>query len=78
MPGGHVIVFGKNCVGKALVMAQIEIRFGPVIGDIDLTVLIGAHRSGVDVYIGIEFHDSNLKTVALQQTTDAGGGDSFA
>ena len=36
-------------------MSEIEIRFGAVLGDEHLSVLIRAHRSGIDIYIGVEF-----------------------
>ena len=39
--------------GKALVMPQIQVRFGAVIGDKNLTVLERTHRARVNVNIGI-------------------------
>ncbi len=59
---GRIDAAGRDAVGAprgdagvALVMAEIEIGLGPVIGDIDLAMLIGAHRPGIDIEIGIEF-----------------------
>ena len=40
--------------GEALVMAEIEIGLGAVVGDEHLAVLIRAHRARIDVEIGVE------------------------
>jgi hypothetical protein len=47
--GGPVVVATKFCVGEALVVAEIEIGLRAVIGDINFAVLIGRHRTGVNV-----------------------------
>ncbi len=47
--GGDVVGFARRNAGEALVVAEIEIGLGAVVGDEHLAVLIGAHRSGVDI-----------------------------
>ena len=47
--GGQVVFARQFRVGVAFVVAQIEIRFGAIVGDVHLAVLIGAHRSGIDI-----------------------------
>ncbi len=52
--GGHVRSAARVRVGEALVMAQVEIGLGAVLGDEHLTVLIRRHRARVDVDVGVE------------------------
>ena len=69
--GDIVRLAGRNA-GEALVMAQIQIRFCPIIGDIAFTMLIGAHRTGVDIEIGIQFAQPDLIAPRLQQRAKRG------
>jgi hypothetical protein len=39
---------------EALVVAQVEVGLGPVVGDVDLAVLERAHRARIHVDVGIE------------------------
>ena len=41
LTGCKIALFGKNGTRKALIMPQIEISFGAVIGNKDLTMLKG-------------------------------------
>src|SRR6516164_3294264 len=52
--GGDRIAAPRSNADIALVMAEIEIRFGAVIGDEYLSVLVGAHRAGIDIQVGVE------------------------
>ena len=53
LAGGQVGVFVQILVNEPLVVAQIQIRLRPVLGDVDLPVLIGAHGARVYVDIGV-------------------------
>jgi hypothetical protein len=44
---------------KPLIMTKIEIRLGPIVGHITLTVLIRIEGAGVDIDIGIKFLDGD-------------------
>src|SRR5439155_7852261 len=47
---GRQIVFSAELgVGIALVMTEVQVRFRAVVGDIDLAVLVRAHRSRIDI-----------------------------
>ena len=59
-------------------MSQIQIRLGTVIGDEDLTVLIGIHGPGIDVEIGIEFAHPDRVTTGLQQGSQCSGRETLA
>ena len=47
--GGQIVVAGQPGVGEALVVAEVEIGFGAVVGDENLAVLEGRHGSRIDV-----------------------------
>src|SRR5580698_11407454 len=65
-------------MGEAPVVAEIQIRFRAVGGDVDFAVLERAHSAGVDVEIGIEFLQCNPQPAALQQAADGCGRNAFA
>src|SRR3546814_3377091 len=50
-PRGDVVALVRGDAGEALVMAQIEVGLRPVVGDVDLAVLLGRHRARIDVEI---------------------------
>ena len=62
---GNIGVDGKIFVNKSLVVTQVKVCFGAVVGNEDLAVLIGGHCSGVNVYIGVEFLKSYLVSPLL-------------
>src|SRR5262249_6605464 len=45
----NVVVAGRRPARKSLIVSEVEIRFGSIIGHEDLAVLIRRHRSGIDV-----------------------------
>src|ERR1700681_4742254 len=64
-------------VRESLVVTQIEIRFGAIVGDINFTVLEGAHGAGIDIEIRVEFLQCYPQAAALQQTADRSCRDAF-
>ncbi len=75
--GGVVEVVGRHA-GEALVVAQVQVGLGPVVGDVDLPVLVGAHRAGVDVQVGVQLAQPHGEAARLQQGAEGGGGNAFA
>ena len=55
LTGGDVGLLAQVHVEEALVVADVEIGFGAVLGDVDLTMLERVHRAGIDVDVGIKF-----------------------
>ena len=51
-------------------MTEIEVGFCAVVGHVDLTVLVGRHRAGVDVEIGVKFLDGDGEASRLEQSTE--------
>ena len=76
--GGEVVVAREGRVGEALVVAQIEVGFGAVVGDKDFAVLEGRHGSGIDVEIGVELHHVDAQAAALEQAADGSRRQSLA
>ena len=54
----------------ALVVPQIEIGLGAVIGHENFPVLIGAHRAGIDIEVGVELAQTHLEAARLQQRAE--------
>ncbi len=73
LAGGPVGVAGRQRVGEPLVVAQIQVRLGAVVGDVHLTVLVRAHRAGIDVDIRIELEKRDPVPVPLEQRSYRGG-----
>ena len=65
-------------VGEALVVAEIEVGLAAVVGDVDLAVLIRAHRARIDVDVGVELLQRDLVAVAFEQGADRRGGEALA
>jgi hypothetical protein len=64
--------------GEALVMAEIEVGLGAVIGDEDLAVLIRAHRARIDIEIGVELAQADRVAARLQQRAERRRSQTFA
>jgi hypothetical protein len=65
--GRDVVGLARRHAGEALVMAQVEVGLRPVVGDVDLAVLVGTHRPRVDVQIRVELAQAHLETARLEQ-----------
>ena len=65
--GGDVVLPRRRTAGEALVMAEVEIGFGAVIGDEDLAMLIRRHRAGIDIEVGVELAQAHFIAARLQQ-----------
>ena len=62
-------IFRDTFIYESLIMSEIKIRLGPVIGDEDLTVLYRIHGTGIDIYIRIKLLHCNGVTPRFQQTS---------
>ncbi len=76
--GGVVRGARQVLVDEPLVVADVEIGLGAVLGDEHLAVLERAHGSGVDVQVRVELLDLHLQTPRLQQPAERCGGDPLA
>ena len=76
--GGVVRVAREVLVDEALVVADVEVGLGAVLGDEHLAVLERAHRPGVDVEVRVELLHLHLQPARLQQPPERRGGDALA
>ncbi|MPL84476.1 hypothetical protein SDC9_30441 [bioreactor metagenome] len=77
-PRGHGIGLARAHPGEALVMAEVEVGLGAVIGDEDLAMLEGRHRARIDVEIGVELAQPHREAARLQQRAQCRGGKALA
>ena len=76
--GGDVVRAGRRAAGEALVMAEVEVGLGAVVGDEHLAVLVGRHRARIDVEIGVELAQPDLVAARLQQRAERRGSETLA
>jgi len=51
---------------EALVVAQVEVGLGAVLGNEHLPVLEGAHRAGIDVDVRVELEESDFDAARFE------------
>ncbi len=78
LPGGDVGRAGQVGVEEALVVADVEVGLGAVLGDEDLAVLERVHRARVDVEIRVELLHRDPQAAGLEQGAEAGGRQTLA
>src|SRR6202011_2732066 len=66
LAGGHVAGLAQVGVDEPLVMAEVEVRLGPVVRDENLAMLVGRHRARVNVDIGIQLLEGDAQAAGLQ------------
>ena len=76
--GSPIIRLRKLRVCEALIMAEVEVGLGAVVGHKDLTVLKRRHRTRIDVDVRVELHHLDLHPARLEQTADARRRKAFA
>ena len=59
--GGEVVVLGHAGADEPLVVPQIEVGLGAVMGDEHLTVLERAHGARIDVDVRVQFEHRDLQ-----------------
>jgi hypothetical protein len=70
LSGRPVVVARGGLVGEALVVAEVEVGLGAVVGDVHLAVLVRAHRPRIDVDVRVELLQRDLVAVPLEQRPD--------
>ena len=77
-PGGDVVLPGERPVDESLVVSQVQVGLGPVIGDEHLAVLERRHRSGIDVDVRIELLHRHTQSALDEQSSKRSGGDALS
>ena len=65
-------------VEEALVVPDVEVGLGAVVGHEDLAVLERVHRARVDVQVGVELLHDHAQPACREQIAQAGGRQSLA
>ncbi len=74
LAGDHRVVdlTSRHCRGtrdvdveETLVVAQIEVRLGPVVGHVDLAVLRGIHRARIDIDVRVNLEHTDPQSARL-------------
>ena len=68
--GGDVVGLGGGTPGEALIMAEVEIGLGAIVGHEHFAVLVRRHRSGIEIEIRVELAKPNLVASGLQQRAE--------
>jgi hypothetical protein len=59
-------------------MAEVKVGLGTIFRDKNLTVLKGAHGTGVNIQVRVHFDDGDLQPTRLKKRTDRCRGYAFA
>ena len=78
LAGGQIRKAIQILVDEPLVVAEVEVGLRAVLGHVHLAVLIRAHRTGIDVDVGIELLRGHLQPARLQEPAQRGRRDSLA
>ena len=78
LAGGDVRGLRGDAAREALVVPEVEVGLGAVLRDVDLAVLVRAHRAGVDVDVRVALHHRDPEAVPLEQRPDRRRGEALA
>ena len=59
-------------MSEALIVTEVEVGLGAIVGDEDFTMLEGRHGSGIDVQVRIELLQRDFQSTALHQAAHGG------
>src|SRR5690606_15786553 len=77
LAGGEVVVAAHPRALEALVVAQVEVGFRPILRDEHLPVLKRAHGARIDVDVGVQLDVGDADAARLEDRGEGGGGDAF-
>ena len=73
-----IVVAAHLGAGEPLVVTQIQIRLGAVVGHEHLAVLERTHGSRIDVDVRVQFKERHLQTTSFQEAPDGSRRQTFA
>ena len=76
--GGDGVLAAQARAHEALVVAQVQVGLGAVVGDVHLAVLERAHGARVDVDVGVQLHHRDLQATCFEDGRKRSGGDALA
>jgi hypothetical protein len=78
LAGGEIIALAHACADEALVMTQVKVGLGTVIGDEHLSMLEWAHGARIDVDIGIQLEHGDPDAARFKNGAQRCGGNPLA
>ena len=78
LTGGKVGILVQILVYESLIVAQIQVGFSAIFGDVYLAVLEGAHGAGIHVDVGIHLLGGHLQTSGFKKSAQRGRSYAFA
>ena len=78
LAGGNAGIAVQGFIHKPLIVAQIQVGFGAILGHKDLSVLKGAHGAGINIEIRVELLIFDPQAALLQQSAQGSRADAFA
>ena len=76
--GGDRVPAAQARAHEALVVAQVQVGLGAVVGDVHLAVLERAHRARIDVDVGVQLHHRDLQATGFEDGRKRSRGDALA
>ena len=76
--GRDVVMTRGRAAGEALVVAEVEVGLGAVVGHKDFAVLVGRHRPWIDIQIGVELLHGDTEPTGDEKVAEAGSREAFA
>src|SRR5690348_10176346 len=74
----HAVAAPRRDAGVTLVMAEIEVGLGAVVGDVDLAMLIRAHGPRIDIEVRVELPRPHLESARLEERAERRCRETFA
>jgi hypothetical protein len=78
LAGGEVVGLLHPRGDEALVVTQIEVGLGTVVGHEDLAMLEGRHRARVHVDVRVELDEGNFESSGFEDGSQRRSGDALA
>ena len=72
--GGKAVATVQAGANKTLVVTQIQVGFGAIVGHKHLTVLVRAHGARIHINVGIHFNQGDVEAAGFQQSGQGRGG----
>ena len=78
LTGGEVVGFLHARFDETLIVTQIKIGFGAIVGDEHLAMLEWRHGAGVHIQIRVEFDQGDFEAARFENRSQGSGGNPLA
>ena len=78
LSGGNIGILVQTFIDETLIMSQVQVCLGSVIGNEHLAVLYRIHGSGIDIDVRVKFLHGHFVTAGFEQSSERCGSNSLA